>query len=104
MRTAVHDLFVVLPGAQHPIETNCQCVGNSRFGHAEMPVHRQTQILPVPTRILALCLGCSLHQQLAQQSIALLGDVPHPLLMFAAGHHHARLLRPGFTVVSQQPM
>jgi hypothetical protein len=37
------------------------------------------------TRILALRLGRGLHQQPAQQPIALLGDVPHPLLMLAAG-------------------
>src|SRR5664280_2595199 len=85
MRTALHDLRVVLSGAQHPIQTNRQFVGDSHFGHAVMLVHRQTYVLPVPTRILALCLDCSFHEQPAQQRIALLGDASHPLLMLAAG-------------------
>jgi hypothetical protein len=42
MRTALHDLCVALPGAQHPIQTNRQFVGDSHFGHAVMLVHRQT--------------------------------------------------------------
>src|SRR6516164_5652897 len=85
MRTALHNLLVVLPGAQPPIQTNRQFVGNGHLGHTMMLVLRQPHILPVPAGILALRLDGSFHHQPAQQWIALFGDVPHPLLMLAAG-------------------
>src|SRR5512146_2968989 len=85
MRTALPDLSIVLPGAQHPIQPHCQLMGASHLGYAVMLVHRQAQILPMPTRIMPLSLDRRLHQQPAKQRIALLGDVAHALLVLAAG-------------------
>jgi hypothetical protein len=81
VRTALFDLFVVLSGAQHPIQPNGQLVRDRHFGDAVVLVHRQAQILSVPVRIVPLGKRSRLHQQPAQQFIALLADVAKAALV-----------------------
>src|ERR1017187_8124468 len=57
VRTALHHLLVILPGAQHPIQPNCQLVRDSHLGHPVMLADRQTKILTVPARIVSLRAG-----------------------------------------------
>ena len=75
MRTALHHLSIVLPGAQHPIQPYCQLVRDRHLGHPVMLAHRQAHILPMPARIVPLGRDGGLHQQPAKQRVALLGDV-----------------------------
>ena len=56
---------------------------NGHLGHAMMLGHRQTKILPVPTRIVPLGRAGRFHQQPAQQRVALLADVPQAALVGA---------------------
>ena len=63
MRTALLNLRVALPGAQHPIQSYGQLVRDSHFGYAVMLVQGQTKILPVPTHVRTLRLDRSLDQQ-----------------------------------------
>jgi hypothetical protein len=46
-----------------------------------MLVHRHAQILPMPAWIVPLSLTGGLHQQPAQQRVALLADVPQAALV-----------------------
>jgi len=62
VRTALPDLLIVLPGAQHPIQPDRQFVRNGHFGRSVMLVHRQAKILPALARIVAPSLGGSLHR------------------------------------------
>src|SRR5215469_17548365 len=50
-RTALLDLFIVLPGAQHPIQANRQFPCDCRFGDTVMFIPRQAKVLPMPGRI-----------------------------------------------------
>src|SRR5580692_12739220 len=52
VRTALLDLLIALPGAQHPIHPNCSFVGDRHLGDAVMLILRQTNILPPPARVL----------------------------------------------------
>ncbi len=63
MRTALPDMLIIFPRAQHPIQPHRQLVGNRHLGYAVMLGHRQAQILPMPARIIPLRRACRLHQQ-----------------------------------------
>ena len=81
MRTALLDLFIVLPGAQHPIQANRQFPSDCRFGDTVMFIPRQAKVLPMPGRITLLRLDGGLYQQPAHQRIALLGNVTQASLV-----------------------
>jgi len=83
MRTALPDVLIIFPGAQHPIQPHRQLVGNRHLGHTVMLGRRQAQILPMPARVVPLRRARRLHQQPAQQRVALLADVSQTALVGA---------------------
>jgi hypothetical protein len=76
----------------HPVQAHSQPATHCYLGNALVPTHRQVNVPTSPVRVVTRsCLG-SLHQQEAQQRVALLADVPEPLLaatgILAGDHSH----------------
>jgi hypothetical protein len=94
VRTELERRRILTTIPPHPVQANPQLPPHRDFGNAPAPTHRQVSVMTSPLRIDSCCrLGC-LHQQEAQQGIALLADVPQPLLassgILARNHPHIR--------------
>ena len=79
-RSAVFNQLRILPiVAPHPVQPNSEFSGHGHFGNSFFPAHHQVHIPTSPVRVAPCgCLRC-FSQQVAQQFIALLADVPQPL-------------------------
>src|SRR2546426_9790540 len=64
----------------HPVQANSQTAPQRHLGNASVPTHRQVNVATSPVRVDAGRRLRGLHQQETQQGIALLADVPQPLL------------------------
>ena len=65
----------------HPIQANSETTPHGHLSNALVPAHRQVHVPPSPVRVDACGRLRGLHQQEAQQRVALLADVPQPLLV-----------------------
>src|ERR1700682_3320033 len=65
----------------HPVQANSKTPSPRYLGNTCVTTHRQVHVPTSPLRIASCCRLGGLHQQEAQQGIALLGDVPPPLLV-----------------------
>jgi hypothetical protein len=76
----LHRRRILATVSPHPVQAHSQPATHCYLGNALVPTHRQVNVPTSPVRVVTRsCLG-SLHQQEAQQRIALLADVPEPLL------------------------
>src|SRR5713226_7680392 len=64
----------------HPVQANPQLPPHRYLGNALVSTHRQVNVPTSPLRIASCGRLGGLHQQEAQQGIALFADVPQPLL------------------------
>jgi len=78
----------------HPVQANPQLPPHRDLSNALVPTHRQVHVPTSPLRIASCCRLGGLHQQEAQQGVALLADVPQPLLastgVLTRNHPHVR--------------
>ena len=75
VRTALNGLRILAAISPHPIQLNCHPAPHGYLGNALVPAHRQAFVATSPVRMdMRRRLG-RLHQQEAQQAIALLADV-----------------------------
>src|SRR4030081_441888 len=78
----------------HPEQANPQLPPHSDLGKALVPAHRQVHVPTSPLRIASCCRLGGRHPQEAQQGVALLADVPQPLLastgVLTRNHPHVR--------------
>src|SRR6516162_11498126 len=78
----------------HPIQANSETTPHGHLSNVLVPAHRQVHVPPSPVRVDACGRLRGLHQQEAQQRVALLADVPQPLLVttgvLAWYHPHVR--------------
>src|SRR6266850_7153684 len=78
----------------HPVQANRQPAPHRYLGNAPVPTHRQVHVPTSPLRIASCCRLGGLHQQEAQQGVALFADVPQPLLastgVLTRNHPHVR--------------
>ena len=76
----------------HPVQAIPQLPPHRYLGNALVSAHRQVNVSTAPVRIASCCRLGGLHQQETQQGIALLADVPQPLLattgVLAGNHAH----------------
>ena len=79
-RTELERLRILTTIPPHPLQANSQLPPHRYLGYAFVPTHRQVKVATSPLRIDSCCRLGGLHQQKAQQGIALLADVPQPLL------------------------
>src|ERR1700689_1614097 len=100
VRTAFLGLRILAASSPHPIQLNRQPASHRYLGNTLVSTHRQMDIPTSPVRMDTRgCLG-RLHQPKTQQGIALLANVPQPLLattgVLARNHPHvgADLLAP----------
>src|SRR5713101_9836870 len=64
----------------HPVQANSKTPSHRYLGNAFVTTHRQVHVPTSPLRIASCGRLGGLHQQEAQQGIALFADVPQPLL------------------------
>src|ERR1700693_4808893 len=78
----------------HPVQANPQLPPHRYLGNALVPTHRQAHVPTSPLRMASCCRLGGLHQQEAQQGVALFADVPQPLLpgtgVLTRNHPHVR--------------
>jgi hypothetical protein len=80
VRTVFNQLRILPIVSPHPVQPNSKFSGHGHFGNLFLPAHHQVHIPTSPVRVAPCgCLRC-FSQQVAQQFIALLADVPQPLL------------------------
>ena len=90
VRTELHRRRIRAAVSPHPVQAHSQPAPHRHLGNALVPTHRQ---MNVPTSPVCVATRRSLrrfHQQEAQQRVALLADVPQPLLAATgvlAGYH-----------------
>jgi hypothetical protein len=75
VRTELFQLLVVPSLAPHPVQTDRKFTGHGYFGDAPFPSHGQVEKMPAPVGFRAHRGLGRLHQQEAQQRVALLADV-----------------------------
>src|SRR3984893_8743806 len=80
VRTELERLRILTTIPPHPIQPDRQPAPHRYLGNALVSTHRQVNILMSPARMDTRCCLGRLHQQEAQQGIALFADVPQPLL------------------------
>src|SRR6202049_2734861 len=80
VRTELYQLRIFPSSSPHPVQANSQPASHGYFRNVSLPTYGQVSIATPPVRITThRRLGC-LHQQEAQQRIALLANVSQPLL------------------------
>ena len=80
VRTEFDQLRIVPTVASHPVQPHRKFPGHRRLGNVLVLTHRQVNVPTSPVRVTPCrCLRC-FSQQVAQQCIALLTDVPQSLL------------------------
>src|ERR671925_380796 len=80
VRTELQNLLISPFLTPHPVQTDTEFACHRHFGNARFPTKRQVQVSLSPVWIMAYRHLSCFHQQEAQQGIALLTDVPQPLL------------------------
>src|SRR6267378_249347 len=75
VRTALNGLRILAAIPPHPIQLNCHPAPQGYLGNALVPAHRQALVATSPVRMDTRRRLGRLHQQEAQQGIALLADV-----------------------------
>src|SRR5882762_11193751 len=80
VRTELHRRRILAAISPHPVQADSQPAPHRYLGNAFVPTHRQVNVPTSPVRIIPRRCLSSLHQQEAQQGVALLADVPEPLL------------------------
>src|SRR5712671_2254784 len=92
VRTELHRRRILAVISPHPVQADSQPATHCYLGNALVPTHRQVHVPTSPVRIVPHSCLSSLHQQEAQQRVALLADVPKPLLaatgVLAGDHPH----------------
>ncbi len=79
VRTEFNQLRILPIVSPHPVQPNSEFPGHGHFGNSFFPAHHQVHIPTSPVWVAPCgCLRC-FSQQVAQQFIALLADVPQPL-------------------------
>src|SRR6266478_3900405 len=81
VRTELHRWRILAAISPHPVQADSQPAPHRYLGNTLVPSHRQVNVPTSPVRIVPRSRLRSLHQQEAQQRIALLADVPEPLLL-----------------------
>lgn len=104
MRTALLDLLVIVPGAQHPVKSNRQFVRDGHFGHSVVLLHRQAHVLPMPAGIVALGDGRRFGLQPAHQPVALFADVSQVSFARAGGHLRNQAKIAGYLLATREPL
>src|SRR6267143_1873304 len=80
VRTELERRRILTTIPPHPIQANRQTASHRYLGNALVSTHRQVYIATSPLRMASGCRLGGLHQQEAQQGVALLADVPQSLL------------------------
>jgi hypothetical protein len=80
VRTELYQLRIFPSSSPHPVQANSQPASHGYFRNVPLPTHGQVSIATSPARITTHGRLCGLHQQEAQQRIALLANVSQPLL------------------------
>ena len=75
VRTALNGLRILAAISPHPIQRNRHPAPQGYLGNALVPAHRQALVATSPVRMDTRRRLGRLHQQEAQQGIALLADV-----------------------------
>ena len=79
VRTELQRLRILPTISPHPVQPNRQPAAHRHLGNALLPTHRQVHVPTSPVRIGPYRRLRCLHQQEAQQGVALLADVSQPL-------------------------
>src|SRR5437773_10306517 len=79
VRTEFNQLRILPMVSPHPVQPNTEFSGHGHFGNSFFPAYHQVQILTPPIWVTPCGRLCRLHQQEAQQGIALLADMSQPL-------------------------
>jgi hypothetical protein len=92
VRTELYRLGILTTIPPHPVQADRQPASHRYLGNVLVPTHRQVYVATSPVGMdTRRCLG-RLHQQEAQQRVALLADVPQLLLagtgVLARNHPH----------------
>src|SRR5215472_3513286 len=94
VRTELERRRILTTIPPHPVQADSQPPPHRYFGNALVPTHGQVHIPTSPVRVDPCRRLRCLHQQVAQQGIALLSDVSEPLLagagVFTGNHSHIR--------------
>src|SRR6266576_6751417 len=95
VRTELPQLLVIPSLTPHPVQANRQFSRHGYLGDLPSPTQRQVKILTAPFRIAAHCDLGRLHQQEAQQRVALFRDVsqPSPLPAGLLQRHQSQIAR-----------
>src|SRR6266403_5935879 len=80
VRTELYGLRILPAIPPHPVQPNRQPAPHRYLGNALVPTHRQVNVPTSPVGMDTHRRLGRLHQQEAQQSVALLADVPQALL------------------------
>jgi hypothetical protein len=75
VRTELYKLLIFPTPSPHPVQANPQPASHGYFCNVPLSTHGQVSIATSPVRITTHGRLCGLHQQEAQQRIALLANV-----------------------------
>src|SRR6202049_4985560 len=94
VRTELDRLRILTTIPPHPVQANPQLPSHRYLGNALAFTHRQMNVPTSPVGMDTHRRLSSLHQQEAQQGVALFADVPQPLLaatgVLTRNHAHVR--------------
>src|SRR6266478_7874245 len=76
VRTELHRRRILAAISPHPVQADSQPAAHRYLGNAFVPTHRQVNVPTLPVRTIPGSCLSSLHQQEAQQGVALPADVP----------------------------
>src|SRR5215831_12741026 len=80
VRTELERWGIVTSVPPHPVQPSCHPPTHRYLGNALVSTHRQMNIPTPPVQVGPHCRLRGLHEQETQQTVALLRDVPQPLL------------------------
>src|SRR5262249_36156812 len=80
VRTKLERWRIVTSVPPHPVQPSCHPPTHRYLGNAPVSTHRQMNIPAPPVQVGPHCRLRGLHEQETQPTVALLRDVPQPLL------------------------